>query len=141
MTRNGSMRARKYVTRYMAVVVLLVIYCLATAGVSILMMSAADTSAQAKGHGGGGHGGGGHGGVAIVATTGAIIGAAPRHPLGRRQGSWPLLAWPLVGLRCRPVLAIVPRGLDLDLRLSTTHANAWRASLPTTRYLSIEGSC
>ena len=62
MTRNGSMRARKYVTRYMAVVVLFVIYCLATAGVSILMMSAADTSAQAKGHGGGGHGGGGHGG-------------------------------------------------------------------------------
>ena len=42
--------------------------------------------------------------------------------LGRRQGSWPLLAWPLVGLRCRPALAIVPRGLDLDLRLSTTHA-------------------
>ncbi len=64
MTKNGQSRARKFLTSLVATGALFAVYCLATVGVSSLMMTATDTSAQARGgglHGGGHHGGhGGH---------------------------------------------------------------------------------
>ena len=65
MTKNGQSRARKFLTSLLATGALFAVYCLATVGVSSLMMTATDTSAQARGgghHGGGHHGGGHHGG-------------------------------------------------------------------------------
>ena len=64
MTGNGQNRARKFLTGLLATGALVGVYCIATVGVSSLMMTTIDMAAQAKGggHGGGGHGGGGHGG-------------------------------------------------------------------------------
>jgi len=60
MTGKEQSRARKFVTSLLAAGALFSVYCLAVVGVSGLMMTATDTSAQARGHGGGGHHGGGH---------------------------------------------------------------------------------
>ena len=61
MIGNTTMRARKLLTGLLAISALLGTYCLATVGVSGVLLAAADTPALARGHGGGGHGGG-HGG-------------------------------------------------------------------------------
>jgi hypothetical protein len=63
MTGNDENKRRKFLSGLLAIGTLFGAYCLATVGVSTLMMTVTDTSAQAKGHGGhGGHGGhwGGH---------------------------------------------------------------------------------
>jgi hypothetical protein len=65
MIGNTQSRPRKFLTGCLALGALVGVYCLATVGVSSLLMTATDTSAQAKGghgHGGHGHGGGWHGG-------------------------------------------------------------------------------
>ena len=51
MTRNGESRARKFLTSLLATGALFAVYCLATVGVSSLMMTATDMSAQARGGG------------------------------------------------------------------------------------------
>jgi len=62
MTGKEPSTARKFVTRCLATAALLGVYCLATIGVSSLLVTATDTTAQARGGGGGGGGGRGGGG-------------------------------------------------------------------------------
>jgi hypothetical protein len=62
MIRNKQNRTRKFLTGCLALAALVGVYCLATVGVSGLLMTATDTAAQAAPHGGHGHGGGWHGG-------------------------------------------------------------------------------
>src|SRR5208282_248393 len=74
MTGNGEGKVRRFLTGCLAAAALVGVYCFATIGVSSLLMTATDISAQAKGghghgghghshgHGGHGHGGHGHGG-------------------------------------------------------------------------------
>jgi hypothetical protein len=63
MTWNGKLRAPRLLTGLLATGALVGAYCVATVGVSAVLTTTTDISAQAKGHGGGGHGhgGGGHG--------------------------------------------------------------------------------
>ncbi len=74
MTGNCESKVRRFLTGCLAAAALVGVYCFATIGVSSLLMTATDISAQAKGghghgghghshgHGGHGHGGHGHGG-------------------------------------------------------------------------------
>jgi hypothetical protein len=64
MIGNSSMKPRKFLAPLLAIAALCAAYCLATGGISTLLMTTMDSAAQAHGggHGGGGHGGGGHGG-------------------------------------------------------------------------------
>jgi len=59
MTGNGEGKVRRFLTGCLAAAALVGVYCFATIGVSSLLMTATDISAQAKG--GHGHGGHGHG--------------------------------------------------------------------------------
>ena len=52
MTGHEQTRAHKFLTRLLAIGALFGAYCLATVGVSGLLMTATDTSAQAYYHGG-----------------------------------------------------------------------------------------
>src|SRR5882672_5643074 len=60
MSRNIS-TFRSIVTRCLAAVVLLCIYCAGIIGASALVLAASTTTADARGGGGGGRGGGGGG--------------------------------------------------------------------------------
>jgi hypothetical protein len=71
------MKAKKFLTRALAFGALAGVYCLATAGVSGVMMTAADTSAQARGFRGGVHGGV-HVGVRVGVGRGRFVGARAR---------------------------------------------------------------
>ena len=65
MIGNKNSRTRKLLTTLLAGGTLVGAYCVATAGMSTLLMTATDNSAQARPHGHGGghwHGGGWHGG-------------------------------------------------------------------------------
>lgn len=62
MTGQRQRKARRFLPAVLAMGTLFGAYCLATVGVSGLLMTVTDTAAQARGHGGGGHHGGGHGG-------------------------------------------------------------------------------
>jgi hypothetical protein len=64
MIGNKNSRASKLLTALMAGGALVGAYCVATAGISTLLMAATDGSAQAAphGHGGNWHGGNWHGG-------------------------------------------------------------------------------
>jgi len=59
MTGNCESKVRRFLTGCLAAAALVGVYCFATIGVSSLLMTATDISAQAKG--GHGHGGHGHG--------------------------------------------------------------------------------
>ena len=82
MTGNGESKVRRFLTGCLAAAALVGVYCFATIGVSSLLMTATDISAQAKG--GHGHGGHGHGMVdtatdmadTVMAISGTAIGGA-----------------------------------------------------------------
>jgi len=80
MTVTEQNRARKFLTRCLATAALLGFYCLATVGVSSLLITTTDTAAQARGGGGGGGGGrgGGGGGGGARCGGGARGGGGPR---------------------------------------------------------------
>jgi hypothetical protein len=80
MTGKEQSRARKFLTRCLATVALLGFYCLATVGVSSVLVTTTDTSAQARGGGprGGGAGGGG--------PRGGGPRGGPRGGFGRGRG-------------------------------------------------------
>jgi hypothetical protein len=63
MNGNEKLRTRKFLTGILAAGALVGVYCIATAGISTVLMAATDSSAQARGSHGGGHGhwGGGRG--------------------------------------------------------------------------------
>ena len=99
MTGHGKTKAHKFLTSFLAIGALFGAYCLATVGVSGLIMTVTDTAAQAKGHGGhGGHGGhwgghGGHGGVhvhVVVGHHGPVVGHGGAYRVGGRYygGVW-----------------------------------------------------
>ena len=62
MTGTEQNRARKFLTRCLATAALLGVYCLATVGVTSLLVTTTDTAAQARGGGPGPRGGGPRGG-------------------------------------------------------------------------------
>lgn len=63
MTGNGQSRARKFLTRFLAAAALVAVYTLATAGVTSVIMTTTDSSAQAwRGRGRGWRGRGWRGG-------------------------------------------------------------------------------
>ena len=89
MTGNCESKVRRFLTGCLAAAALVGVYCFATIGVSSLLMTATDISAQAKG--GHGHGGHGHGMVdtatdmadtatvmvdTVMAISGTAIGGA-----------------------------------------------------------------
>lgn len=79
MTGKEQNRARKFLTRCLATAALLGVYCLATLGVSSLLITTTDTAAQARGGGGGGGGrGGGGGGRGGGPRGGGPRGGGPR---------------------------------------------------------------
>ena len=71
MTGNCESKVRRFLTGCLAAAALVGVYCFATIGVSSLLMTATDISAQAKG--GHGHGGHGHGMVDTATDMAATV--------------------------------------------------------------------
>ena len=71
MTGNGESKVRQFLTGCLAAAALVGVYCFATIGVSSLLMTATDISAQAKG----GHGHGGHAcdTATVMAATATVM--------------------------------------------------------------------
>jgi len=98
MAGNEPNKARKFLTRCLAIAALLGVYCLATAGMTGLVMATTDTSAQARG-GRGGRGGGRGGGWRGGGRGGGWRGGGGRFWHGRwwGPGVGPCWRWTPVG--------------------------------------------